>query len=280
VAGRREDWFKKQVQHFGLSLFVCMLVFVPWQVYIMSRWPTEAAFEYVYNLRRLHEAVDSRYGTWTYYFQRFPLYYGSWLWWLVPLGVVFIAALRNYRTRLAGAIVLNYAAGLVFFSFVSKTMCDAYVMLVIPLGCIFIAVAVVELLALSRTLKYGYGPAALLLSFNILYLPEITNQHDPHNRNHNNFEDWTTKRNNEVIYRNLEKNIPPDVRVIMNAKDCVNIMFYNNDIDAYPWYLSEADFNKLKQMHARVGVFAQPLNPVPGYMRGYDNLYVIDADVR
>jgi hypothetical protein len=41
----------KELVHFGAALVVCCSVFIPWQIYILHRWPAEARYEYEFNRR-------------------------------------------------------------------------------------------------------------------------------------------------------------------------------------------------------------------------------------
>jgi len=276
---RKED-FKMEAIHYLIALAVCTFVFMPWQFYILYRFPAEARFEYEYNIRRLHEAVDGRSGTWLYYIHNSGLYFNPALYWLLPIGILIIAAMKKYRNKLSLAVVLCFVIALVFFSFISKTMCDAYIMPIVPLGYIFMAIAVFEIINRAKLFRYLFIPVATILSFTILNLPEITNEHDPANIGHNNWVDYTTKRDNDMVYRNLRKYLPADIKIVLNAKDYEDVMFYNNDMDAYYSYISPEDFEKIKKQHLRVGIFNTPKNPMPDYIWSYENIYIIQPEIK
>jgi len=276
----RKEHFKKEIVQYLVALLTCAMVFVPWQLYIMHRFPIEAAFEYEYNLRRLHEAVDARSGTWLFYVNNFGLYYGEVPSWLVPVGLILLVTLRQFRTKLTFAVVFYFVLTLVFFSFVSKTMVPAYVMPIVPLGNIFIAIAVCLAFSNPKVFKYAWAPVSILLALLIFNLPEVTHKHDPSNIAANDGKYWSVKAHNNEVYKNLRKYIPPDVHIVLNAMDYTDIMFYNKDIDAYFSYISPNDFDKLKKQHLHVGVFKNPTNPMPDYVWSYDNIYVIEAELK
>lgn len=72
--GRRE-W-----KHPGASLLICLLVFLPWQIYIFREFPDLAYYEYQYNARHLFEPIEGHRGEAGFYLNRFPLYFGSYIW--------------------------------------------------------------------------------------------------------------------------------------------------------------------------------------------------------
>jgi len=158
-------------------------------------------------------------------------------------------------------------------------MVTAYIMPIVPIGYIFMAIAAFHIIS-GKGFKYLYMPVAIILAFLMLNLPDITNKHNPQNKDANNWQDWSTKSSNDKVYRQLKKELPPDVKIVMNAKDYTDIMFYNKDIDAYYAYLSPDEFDKIKKQHLRVGIFNTPINPMPDYIAGYDRLYIIMPQIK
>ncbi len=277
----KKENFKTNVIHYLTALVVCVVVFMPWQIYILHRFPLEAHFEYEYNIRRLHEAVDGRSGTWLFYINNFDLYFGQYLFWLLPAGLLLMLFLKRYHTRLSLVFALYFIIALAFFSLISRTMVTGYFLLVTPVGYIFMAIAIYHLICHEKVLRYLYIPAALLISFFILNLGEITNQHDPGNINHNNGGDWTSKRDNTLIYSNLRKYMPATVKVIFNAKDYEDVMFYNNDIDAfYSYDINISDLDKIKKQHFLIAAFNAHNEPLPDFIWSYDSIFIIKQEIK
>lgn len=78
------------------SLSLALLVSMPWQIYILLRFPQESRFEYAYNSKHLNEAVEGHSGTNYFYFDGLTFQYG----YLAPLFCLLgIVLLHKYITR-------------------------------------------------------------------------------------------------------------------------------------------------------------------------------------
>ncbi|MBK6732301.1 MAG: glycosyltransferase family 39 protein [Bacteroidetes bacterium] len=113
------------------ALVICCIVFIPWQIYILNRFPKQAAFTYQFNERHITEALEGHTGSVFYFLQIFPWQY-SFL--IIPfLIIALIGWLKNkFSTKmflpLAFAIFIIYF----FFSVIVKTKSSNYVFIVAP----------------------------------------------------------------------------------------------------------------------------------------------------
>jgi 4-amino-4-deoxy-L-arabinose transferase len=53
----------KELKWMLISLIVCCVIFIPWQLYIFYHWPKEALFEMQFNSRHITEVLEGHWGT-------------------------------------------------------------------------------------------------------------------------------------------------------------------------------------------------------------------------
>ncbi|MBS1615887.1 MAG: glycosyltransferase family 39 protein [Bacteroidetes bacterium] len=81
---------KKQIIFLLLSLIVCCIVFLPWQLYILYRFHDLAIYEYAFNRRHISEALEGHEGEYLYYINHLNYIIGKFLIFFIPLGVILI----------------------------------------------------------------------------------------------------------------------------------------------------------------------------------------------
>lgn len=137
--------FKKQVKLKAflpmlISLGVCLIIFLPWQIYIHYKFPSEALYEAEYNVRHFTEAIEGHQGSWYYYFDEgLKMMYGSAdliPYFLLLSIVLLIMTTKNIKHKIL--IVTSVGVVYLFYSFATTKMV-AFVAIVTPL--VFIAIA-------------------------------------------------------------------------------------------------------------------------------------------
>jgi 4-amino-4-deoxy-L-arabinose transferase-like glycosyltransferase len=266
-----KETFKSQMAHFLLAMFICTVVALPWQLYVLHAFPEEATYEFSQYTIRLHEAYQGYTGTWLFYISRFDLYYGNYISYLLPAGIAILLFDKKYRTPLSLVLLFLFSVSFFFFSFISKTMVPGYFMLAQPIGNIFIAIAIFRFIGSPNVFKYLYIPVLLIVAMVAFDLSEITRQHDPRH-----WADWKIRSHNEEVYKHLRNYLPERVKLVVNAKDAINIMFYNNDVDAYGWF-PEREYQEVKEKHIPVGILQMPEHGIYSFMLPYDSAFVMPA---
>jgi 4-amino-4-deoxy-L-arabinose transferase-like glycosyltransferase len=112
-----------------LIFFTTAIVVLPWQIYISSRYPVEAAIERLFNYRHITEVLDGHGGPFYYHFDIMRQTYGE-LIYLPLLWLLFklVSAPRSRRRLFLSAwIFIPY----IFFSFV-KTKMQPYTIFAAP----------------------------------------------------------------------------------------------------------------------------------------------------
>lgn len=150
---------------FFKSLFLALLVSMPWQVYILLKFPLESRFEYTYNSKHLHEVVEGHSGTNYFYIDGLSVQYG----YLAPLFCLLgIVLLHKYITRksvyYAFLISLIFVYG--FFSY-AATKLHGFTLVVSFVIFLGFAAIINELFLFTNNLikKAGKTLAIIAVSF-------------------------------------------------------------------------------------------------------------------
>ena len=272
----KQDSFRKEIKHFIISCLACLIIFIPWQIYIYHSFPDLARFESDFNWRHITEALEGHSGTWRYYLDHFTSIFGMHGYFLIPLGIVFLFNNILFNQKLKGAVLIGSIFVFCFYSFIVKTKVDAHFFFVAPLFMIFIAVAIDKLLELSFINNYRL----ILFSF-IAYLSlnplQMIQYIAPSNKVRND------RIFNTYIYQNLHKYIPADTKVMinMNAFEDIDVMFYNNEMTAYHFTLSEEDTEEIKLKKTPIYAFKpHGKYKLPEWIECYPYLHIINFELR
>jgi len=120
---------KTIIYQFVLLLATCVVVFLPWQLYIFHVFPLEAEWESGFNLKHINEVIEGRTGPFYFYIDQIRINYGDMiylplLWFLWKT----VKDLKNYKNL---AISTWFLVPFLFFSF-AKTKMQAYILLTGP----------------------------------------------------------------------------------------------------------------------------------------------------
>ena len=246
-----------------ISGVVCLITFVPWQIYIISTYPKVAAYEYQLNSRHFFEAIEGHgQSIWYHFTDGLAIIYGSGalIPYLVLLGIiVLIAQVRelSHKVFITGAVIFVYG-----FYTLAKTKMVSFPIIVSPF--VYIGLGCVVIVALSWFRKYINKPwivsslaiiFPLVISFLLLNLEKIQHYHTLWKPNDNH------KRMNQLIEMNfinsLEKRLPHGDYVIFNGAITENghipIMFYT-DFLAYEFLPTKDQIEQVRAANKKVAV--------------------------
>jgi 4-amino-4-deoxy-L-arabinose transferase-like glycosyltransferase len=247
------DWYGQKriavLRDFVLALLVCLLVFVPWQVYILQTWQDLAQHEYEFNNKHIFEAVEGHTGTNWYYFEHAGLIWGNYICYLLPLGLLAIGQKSKYERVLAAAYVLIALFVFSFFSFVVATKIKAYISFISPFFMILMAVVAQEFV--QRVSKYVYPFCLLVMVYFSLNPTFFLSYYSADNT-------WRNEKiANAKIYRNLKNELPADCRTVTNLPEFghIELQFYAPEIRANHWCLSPAVLDSLAVRKEIVAAF-------------------------
>ena len=120
---------KTIIFQFTILLFTCILIFLPWQIYIFKVFPTEARWEAGFNFRHITEVLDKQTGPFYYYLNKIRINYGELIY--LPLMWFLWKNLRNLQNKKELAVTIWFLIPFLFFSFV-KTKMQAYILFTSP----------------------------------------------------------------------------------------------------------------------------------------------------
>ncbi|HUM47862.1 MAG TPA: hypothetical protein PLD84_13105, partial [Chitinophagales bacterium] len=116
-------------RHFILLVLIISIVFLPWQIYILLIFPTEAHLEYGYNFKHISDVLGDHSGQWWYYINQMRINYGE----LIYLPLIWFLGLF-YRSRYSlknGVLLIWITVPILFFSFAATKM-EAYILFASP----------------------------------------------------------------------------------------------------------------------------------------------------
>lgn len=264
----------KNILHLVLAVVVCCLVFVPWQLYILHTFPELARHEYAYNTQHIFKAVEGHEGSWAYYFVRLDNLIGYGVFLLVPVGMFLIS--KTVSNQKAAFMLLVQALFVFcFYSFIVKTKIETYVFFIVPIFFIFIAIAVYQFI---QNRHVALKTLAIALAIILVLRPEHFLKYyssSNHERNERIY--------NAAIYRNLKKELPSNIHLVMNMNsfEDIDVMFYNNHLTAYAWTVSEEEGKALAAKKVPIAVFKHHGSyGLPDWINKYPYLYVIDKELK
>ncbi len=276
IATFKKDW--KKTGHFIIALLACLVVFLPWQFYILHNYPDVAKPEYAYNTAHLTVAVEGHDGDCDYYYRYFADYFGQWLWWLLFPGlIIFIVKIfRGYQKQIGVSIFLYTAFTYVFFAFIVATKMPSFVFIVAPLGVLFIAIFigwVCQFITKARWLKIPVVAACLFYALDPVGIVDSFNYD----------KDARAAAYNTHIYKHLGEKLPANIGVVFNTPHVggIDIMFYNKRLTAYSWLVLEDELKLFEQQRLPIAVFDKGgADTLPGYIRSYPYLYIIPEELK
>lgn len=273
----RQKETRKELLHMLLALVVCVIVFLPWQLYIFNAFPQEAAFEFDFNTKHIFETVEGHKGSNEFYFNLFPEYFGQYIWVLVLTGALLSFFNLQPGKKINIALLTYVGVVYVFFSLIVASKVNAYFFVVAPICYIYMASTLGLITKIPKVGTYVFMSAILICSFVLLNYKKIFVQHHPENvyRLH--------KIQNTKIYKNLRNELPASIDIVMNANGLsdVEVMFYNKGINVFHYCFTPEEFEIIKLMNKRVGAFDTREGYVlPGYISRYKGTYVIKSQLK
>lgn len=262
----------REVLYFAAALVICGIVFVPWQLYIIHRFPFEAAHEYEFNRRHITEALEGHSGTIFFYLERFPQLFGEGTFLLTFPGIYFYCKSKKKDRALLLPILISVLFVFCFFSFIVKSKVVSHMFFIAPFVFLFMAYSIAIIIG---KLKRSYLIIPFLIGVWVLVnKPEkiISDQmksNEERNRNVHNAE----------VYKNLKNEMPKGVNILVNVPDCPSVMFYNKGIQAYETF-TESEINQLKEQKLPIAVnVSYKRQDIPGYILNYPYRYILNCSI-
>jgi|JI6StandDraft_1071083.scaffolds.fasta_scaffold17552_2 4-amino-4-deoxy-L-arabinose transferase-like glycosyltransferase len=249
----------KQIIHALLALGITCIVFLPWQLYIQQQFPQEASYEKAFTRSHINESVEGFDGSFTYYFQSFPLHYayGLILFLIIGLYTFFKSNISNeHKIIIFSAAIIPY----MFFSLLVTTKVLGYVFVIAPIILLFCGFAFQRLydyISSHKNRKLGTIILCILLAgcccLNLKYwhLQKLRYK----GKSSYNWESREDKIHNTNIYKSLQGDTYNGY-IILNCKamEDTEAMFYSGR-NVYTWYSNEKTVDSLQALGYKFAAF-------------------------
>jgi 4-amino-4-deoxy-L-arabinose transferase len=151
---------------------IAIAVFLPWQLYIHSHFPAEAAYTMSHNTRHITEVLDNQTGPVWFFISKVGTNYGELIY--IPLVFVVIRYFKNRKDYKLLSLIIWIFIPLIFFS-IAKTKMQAYILFTAPalfLITAFFANYLTEKAINNKHKLINFALAVLLIALPFRYTTE------------------------------------------------------------------------------------------------------------
>jgi 4-amino-4-deoxy-L-arabinose transferase-like glycosyltransferase len=259
----KSNWLKmKSYFPIVISFSISLMVFIPWQLYILCKYPLEAKYELHLNTQHFFQAIENHSGNIWFHFNAIKDLYGSGsaVPFLILLGLVLYiknVSAKLYGCAVSSAIIITYG----FYS-VAATKMTSFCIIVSPF--VFLGLGVLtdtsinylkELLKFNKFERLLRFVALGAICYFLINFSKIQNYHTQWrpNDNCNRIADM----NQMKIIDRLSERLGNDSCVVFNADVRLNghisIMFYTDYI-AYGFIPDKVQIEKIKAQSYKIAI--------------------------
>lgn len=269
----KEMAFKKEFRKLIISFSISCIIFIPWQIYILNKFPLQAKFTYSFNRRHITEPLEGHTGNWDYFFRLIPDQYSYIVAFLILIFLLQVFKRKKTEPAIY-SILFAIAIVYIFFSFIVKTKSSNYVFIVAPF--VFIIAGKGFDLIYNFTIKLFHGRvlSSLLLLLAASAIVSVFRPVTLYNFHVNdkpylfNTENRASKRHNTIIYQKLDSLIQEE-SIILNCRsfEDVEAMFWSKH-NVYQWYPDSMQYLELKKKGLNIVAFPDmPGQELPSYIK-------------
>src|ERR1035437_750526 len=258
---QQESW-KQVIRKCAVVMLIAGILVVPWQVYIFSAFPREAAWENYFNYRHMFEPLEGHDGTVFYHIAFMPRFFGELIY--IPIIMFFYRFFKKQFSTATVVLVFWFALPYLFFSFVATKM-PGYVMISAP--AIFIMLSWAFWTVKENLENSSFRSLKIIFLVLLLLLP-IRNAKDrigPFGKSDRNYH-WAAR------LRELNSQVPQSKAVVFNVEHYIEAMFYCN-FTAYPFIPSKEQIQLAVERGCSVYIFDDP--SITSEIRNNKNISVI-----
>lgn len=276
------NWLKpKSYIPILVSLLITLLVFVPWQIYILFNYPFESNYEFAYNTKHFFEPLENHGGDIWFHIKALSDIYGSGdaVPYLYLIGLIILVKNLNfkiYRYAIVLAIVITY----VFYSIASTKMIS-FCIIVSPLAFLGLG-SLIDSSAtlLSSKIKYAkfesiFRPIILItVCAFLINITKIQNYHTNW-KPHDNCNRMAELNEMEFI-KKLKIQLGSENYVVFNSnvrvKGHIPIMFYTDYI-AYDIIPTEKQIEQIVSKKYKIAILDN--KKLPDYINNNNEIVKI-----
>lgn len=262
--------------HLVYSAIVSLVIFLPWQFYIMFKFPILSKWEYEFNRKHIFEALEGHAGSIFYHLKNVELLYGLSLIILI-LGIVF--TFRNHKSKLTIIFFSMVAVIYSFFSIVATKMpaftfpVSSIMIGIFSIGIFYTSLNVIAFFKLNKYKDILMFLIVCIAGYYVLNPIEIANYRSISNSSRNN------KINNIEIFKNIDEK-KNNLIINCNSFENIDLMFYKN-VNAYHWYPPENELVELINKGYKISAFKSHGEQIlPEYILLNSKIEILDFDLK
>ncbi len=269
----------RQWKRIAVSFGIALLTFLPWQIFIYTRFPAEYALSKNDYFKHLFEAVEDHAGEWWYHLDQVSVLYGSFFIPFILFGIFSILKNKNISVSLSVSVLAALAIFYLFFSFTLSKM-PSFTYPMSYLLWIIIAAGINYVLNFFKKYRQTYRWVSFLVVLSAgIYALNPTAIKD--SRSYTNVY-RQTKLHNTAIYKNLPTKWEVKDRVIVNCKpyEDIELMFYHN-LTAYCWHTEKYLLDPIVKKGYKIAAFSDHGKQlIPEHFFTYPDILVLQEDIR
>lgn len=256
-----------------ISFSIAIIIFLPWQIYILIKFPEISRYEFALNTRHFFEVIEGHGGTFWHHINLSNELYGINKFFLILTVLFFIWSLKNktFRYSFATFIFIVY----LFFSVAASKM-------VAFTWCISFLIYLSIGNLIDRSLKYlvikpkndkfklltnSFQLTLLLtIAFFNLDIERLQEKYTIWNKDDNSH--FAIRLKTTPIIKKLPKIVPDLHKYAVfntNPDDNVQVMFFTDAIAAYSFVPNESDYLRLNSEEIKLAIFDN--GDLPIYLR-------------
>ncbi len=264
--------FFKNLLNGCISGTVALVIFLPWQLYILDQFPNEALHEYNYNSLHLYQEVEEHTGGWLFHFkQGINELYGDGI--VVPVALllgIIVAHKKILEPRFKLFFLLSISFVYVFFTVVATKMLS-YTIIVSP----FLVIALGTLIYYGVFFVKKHQPIVLFLvvttvAFGFFNFKKIKHFHHPSKN--------TAKLEEKQCIDSLANVLDDKNYVVFNFAHTpyanISAMFYTN-YECYQHIPSQQEIQQIKALKKKVACIAT--EHLPNYIKNDTSVLKIES---
>lgn len=271
----KSNWLKlKSYTALLISITISLIVFMPWQLYIFSKFPNEALFEFQYNSKHFVDVVENHGGSIWFHYTALKNLYGSGdavpFLFLIGLFILIKNSTKKlYKAVIISAVIITYT----FYTIAASKM-TSYCIIVSPFFFLGFAAQIdITINFLKTKLVFSkfeliFRPVVIIIiCFFLMDFPRITDSHIAYKAKDNSL--IKIKSQEMILIKKLTYILKEEKYVIFNTSIQVEgnipIMFYTNYI-AYPYIPTKEDIEIIKNKSYKIAIL--DLGNLPQFIIG------------
>jgi 4-amino-4-deoxy-L-arabinose transferase-like glycosyltransferase len=270
----KNNWLKfKTYFPIFISFAISLLVFLPWQLFILHQYPLEAKYEFQLNTQHFFQTIENHSGNIWFHFNAVKNIYGSGdaVPFLILIGLFLYlknTTTKIHRVAILFAILITYG-----FYTLAATKMTSFCIIVCPFGFLALGSLTDSLLTFLTTkikfkkFEFIFRPFAVIaICFFLLHLSKIEDYHTDKKPKNNQNRNADVKQ--MIVIQKILDNLQSDKYVVFNAdirfSGHIPVMFYTNCV-AYDFVPNQSQIEKIKMQSYKLAIIDD--SSLPDYIQ-------------